>query len=111
MNDKTPSQIENELAKSKGFECIPDPRRGGDFCRFSLAAWHVWSIVSHIPGRSQQQMAWQVARLRDDGSERYEKHYTRKHIPKGEHGIAAPGFFELKDALEYAIRCIKGERD
>ena len=99
-------QTENELAKSLGFECVRDPARGGNWCRFVLGDWHVWSIVSWVPGNPPiyQRMAWQVARA--DGA-RFVDHYTRRHLKKGEYGISGPGFRELKDALEYAKGKVK----
>ena len=82
-------KTENKLAESLGFTCVPDPRRGANWCKFVFGAWWVWSI-----GR------WQVARLGEDL--RYHYHYTRRHIPNGDSGVARPGFSDLKEALEYA---------
>ena len=94
-------EIENELAESLGFNCIPDEFRGGKNTGWSLFAigdWRVWSIVSTLRGKYIN--AWQVARLDADGC--YREHYTRRHLKSGEYGIRGPGFGELKDALVYA---------
>jgi hypothetical protein len=90
-------EVENQLAKKLGFDCVKDKRRGADWCKFVRGEWHVWEIVD--PATFGTHCHWQVARLKDG---QYCEHY---YLP----GCSWKPFPELRAALEYAKQ--KGDTD
>jgi hypothetical protein len=83
-------EVENQLAKELGFECVKDKRRGFGWCKFVRGEWHVWEIAD--PDTFGAHCHWQVARLKHD---EYCEHY---YLP----GCGWKPFSELRAALEYA---------
>ena len=74
---KTIWSYENRMAKSLGFECTPDPKRGGNWCSFRKGTVRVW-----------ESMSWIRADLIDNRFRNHTKHSTLAEALLGINGTA-----------------------